>query len=120
MNAGVFSALTGYGTTGQFPYSGNLANGVYVPQGTFGFYKSQFSYSGPSAPGSLAVRLSFTPVGGGYAPNPQAFGFDNIVLTARPAVAAVPEPSTWAMMIGGFGAVGGEMRRRRKAVVATA
>lgn len=33
------------------------------------------------------------------------------VLTAAPAV---PEPSTWAMMIGGFGLVGGAMRRRRE------
>lgn len=31
------------------------------------------------------------------------------------AVAAVPEPGTWAMMILGFGAVGYSMRRRRKA-----
>ena len=29
------------------------------------------------------------------------------------AFAAVPEPATWAMMIGGFGLVGGAMRRRR-------
>lgn len=28
------------------------------------------------------------------------------------AVAAVPEPATWAMMIGGFGMIGGAMRRR--------
>lgn len=28
------------------------------------------------------------------------------------AVAAVPEPATWAMMIGGFGMIGGVMRRR--------
>ncbi|GAA0487365.1 hypothetical protein GCM10009096_32800 [Parasphingorhabdus litoris] len=33
------------------------------------------------------------------------------VLTAAPAV---PEPATWAMMIGGFGLVGGALRRRRK------
>jgi hypothetical protein len=34
--------------------------------------------------------------------------------------AAVPEPATWAMMIGGFGLVGGAMRRRpaRRAVLA--
>jgi hypothetical protein len=25
----------------------------------------------------------------------------------------VPEPATWAMMIGGFGLVGGALRRRR-------
>lgn len=27
----------------------------------------------------------------------------------------VPEPATWAMMIGGFGVIGGAMRRRREA-----
>lgn len=31
---------------------------------------------------------------------------------ARPLAAAVPEPGTWAMLILGFGAVGGAMRRR--------
>lgn len=30
-------------------------------------------------------------------------------------VAAVPEPATWAMMVIGFGVVGGSMRRKRKA-----
>lgn len=30
--------------------------------------------------------------------------------------AAVPEPATWAMMIGGFGIVGASMRRRKVAV----
>ena len=29
-------------------------------------------------------------------------------------IAAVPEPATWAMMIGGFGLVGGTLRRRSK------
>jgi len=33
---------------------------------------------------------------------------------------AVPEPATWAMMIGGFGLVGVAMRRRSKAVAALA
>ncbi len=32
----------------------------------------------------------------------------------NPAVQAVPEPATWAMMIGGFGAIGGTMRYRRR------
>ena len=31
---------------------------------------------------------------------------------------AVPEPATWAMFIGGFGLVGGAMRRRRKLAIA--
>lgn len=32
-------------------------------------------------------------------------------------IAAVPEPASWAMMIGGFGLVGGAVRRRRAAPV---
>ena len=33
---------------------------------------------------------------------------------------AVPEPASWAMMVGGFGLVGGAMRARRKAAVSFA
>lgn len=44
---------------------------------------------------------------------------DNIVLNTRltpisPPVGGVPEPASWALMIGGFGMVGGAMRRRRE------
>jgi hypothetical protein len=35
-------------------------------------------------------------------------------------VAAVPEPASWAMMVGGFGIVGFAMRSRRKAAVSFA
>jgi len=34
-----------------------------------------------------------------------------------PAASAVPEPASWAMMIGGFGMVGGALRRRAKVSV---
>jgi hypothetical protein len=33
-------------------------------------------------------------------------------------VAGVPEPSTWALMIGGFGVVGSALRRRRRVAIA--
>jgi len=33
---------------------------------------------------------------------------------------AAPEPASWAMMLGGFGAIGGAMRARRKAAVSFA
>lgn len=36
-----------------------------------------------------------------------------------PTVAAVPEPASWAMMIGGFGLIGGAMRRRQRNVATT-
>lgn len=36
------------------------------------------------------------------------------------SVAAVPEPGTWALMIGGFGLAGASLRRRRAVAAATA
>ena len=46
------------------------------------------------------------------------FGIDNLAFEPG-AAGVVPEPSTWAMMIGGFGVAGGALRRRRsvKAIV---
>lgn len=51
---------------------------------------------------------------------PPVVMLDGVSLTAyQPPVGTVPEPSTWAMMIMGFGAVAGVMRRRpRRAAVA--
>ena len=40
---------------------------------------------------------------------------DDVTFTLN--AAAVPEPAAWAMMIGGFGLVGGALRRRRQANV---
>jgi len=37
-----------------------------------------------------------------------------------PPTGAVPEPATWAMMIGGFGLIGGAMRRRGQQTIVTA
>ena len=41
------------------------------------------------------------------------FGVDNIVSAKLSPVAAVPEPATWAMMLLGFGFVGGALRSTR-------
>lgn len=37
----------------------------------------------------------------------------------RPPTTAVPEPATWLLMIGGFGIVGWQMRRRHRSAAAT-
>lgn len=37
---------------------------------------------------------------------------DNVVVNSAAATPAVPEPATWAMMLLGFGAMGGALRRR--------
>jgi fibro-slime domain-containing protein len=39
---------------------------------------------------------------------------DNVIVTVP---TAAPEPASWAMMLGGFGAIGGALRNRRKAAV---
>lgn len=62
------------------------------------------------APGETLDRLEFT--SNGY-----AFEVDDIVFTGT---SAVPEPAAWAMMIGGFGLVGGAMRRRRSTAATVA
>jgi hypothetical protein len=50
----------------------------------------------------------------------EAFGLDNVSLNATVAdpTGGIPEPSTWAMMILGFGAAGTAMRSRRRAALA--
>ena len=47
-----------------------------------------------------------------WGPDGYDAGLDNIRFDARAITAAVPEPATWAMMILGFGLIGGAMRRR--------
>ncbi len=46
--------------------------------------------------------------------NPYGAAIDNV------SISPVPEPATWAMMIGGFGLVGGAMRRRSRMQTAIA
>jgi hypothetical protein len=53
----------------------------------------------------------------------KSFGFETTANTAftlntSTAAAAVPEPATWAMMLVGFGAMGGALRRKRASVSA--
>lgn len=42
---------------------------------------------------------------------------DDVLVQGNLVAGAVPEPATWAFMIFGFGAIGGAMRRQRKANV---
>jgi hypothetical protein len=61
---------------------------------------------------SVSQVLSFLSIGTPNGQPPVAL-LDGVSLTQ-----AVPEPATWAMMIAGFGLVGGLARRRRAAVLA--
>jgi hypothetical protein len=61
--------------------------------------------------GTAKGQESFGSPSGIFSGNGQEHGF------ALSTAGAVPEPATWAMMIGGFGMVGGAMRRRKSATV---
>jgi hypothetical protein len=116
------------------PYS----TGAYADIGVYGFNGFVFAFSG--APAITGVSLdsstdgNFTP-----APDPQlypplsftsdsiTYNLSNVTTTygkpiildvALPATSA-PEPATWAMMLLGLGGLGGAMRSRRAAEVAT-
>ena len=67
---------------------------------------------------ALALTVSggsggFTPVTGGFIGG--GGGGGGVVPPPPPPVAAVPEPSTWALLLIGFAAVGASIRRAKKA-----
>ena len=106
------NSTTGYSVTGYL-------NGSLVGTLTGDFSRSFLTLSGLSF-GSVD-RVVFDGIGGnGF------FQLDNINVDIAypepdpdPAPAAVPEPASWALMLGGFGLVGGAMRARRKSEVSS-
>lgn len=89
-----------------FAYNGNTLLGTVAGTVTTGQFVLSFS-------SASITRVAVTP--GSFN---DWVGVDNINYTA--AAGAVPEPTSWAMMIAGFGVVGGAMRRRQKVSVAFA
>ena len=74
-----------------------------LPRGTASIGWKEFSYTfQASGPTTRTSFLNNTPQGDNY------LGLDDV------SIAAVPEPSTWAMMILGFAGVGFMTYRRRK------
>lgn len=65
-------------------------------------------------PGTQITRITFASTLGGRLNT----GIDNITVEFLPN--GVPEPATWAMLIAGFGVVGGATRTRRRAASAFA
>lgn len=84
--------------------------------GTFSTTTGQlFTERSSLTPFALAAGASYTLRFAGTSTNPANAFIDRVAFTSASAVAdAVPEPATWAMMIVGFGLVGGAMRRRAR------
>lgn len=69
--------------------------------------------AGPAGNVSVFWLLDFGNSGADYLTLDNTKGFSNAVLYTTGVPGAVPEPSAWALMIFGFGAVGFAIRRRR-------
>lgn len=88
-------------------------NGYYsdtlVDMSTAGFLT--FAHTGSTL--DLQIRVTGAGWQGG---SDEGFGLDSVVLTyngVRPTAPGIPEPSTWTLLIGGFGLAGAALRRRR-------
>ena len=94
--------LAGGGTYDIIPGGNfdNLANGNQTLENTNGLF-------------TINAGLGESIVGLTLQSSDNSFEIDNL------AIAPVPEPATWMMMIGGLGLVGGMMRRRSAAVRVT-
>lgn len=114
----------GTGTAGVVVTPGTLPG---FPVGTSaGSYAINLSLADPNTyTGAFLTANGGTPAGAEaalLAGIQQGRAYFNIHSTSFPAgeirgfLAPVPEPATWAMMIAGFGLVGGLMRARRRAV----
>jgi hypothetical protein len=111
--AGLNFAISGDGTGVEFSIANELFTG---PIGGLTYYGGQ---DFPSVGDDIVLRLSQSfnyTVAGGASYGPDRLG--RVTLGAE--AGAVPEPATWAMMISGFGMVGGAMRRRAKTSVSYA
>lgn len=102
----VYSGLNGTGTVlATLPLSLNFNNGGCVGDPT-----GQACHWDPI--GVTFAGIAHSVDFGGVA---NQAGFDNITLGSDiPGTGDVPEPTTWAMTIAGFGLIGGTMRSRRR------
>lgn len=81
---------------------------------SFGFFNGGIAnLSVPLSLGNGSNTLTFAYTGAAQGIGDEAWGISNLVVTGNALNGAVPEPSTWAMMLIGFGALAAAMRRKR-------
>jgi len=83
----------------------SAANGNFGSPGNLTWQTASFTFKATGS--SSTLSLSSTDAGSG------GVFFDDISVSA-----AVPEPASWALMIGGFGLAGAILRRQRRTVAA--
>ena len=113
-----YTAQTITGVTGTF--NGSSITGLASPFGANNlYYLTGPSFVDGSGLGFLtaagtAVNLFYQDSASSYRINTTGPFTSSFVTATSAAVAGVPEPATWALMIMGFGGVGAALRRRHK------
>ena len=93
---------------GQYtPMTNTFAGGSSITSGGKTFSLIEFSFRRTLGDSVQANVATFGGDGNDYSGN----------FRLSTAAGAVPEPASWAMMIGGFGLVGASMRRRSRAAI---
>jgi hypothetical protein len=111
-----------YGINNVSDSDASFSNGAGIAPGTWNAAMSLSSYSGTwstTAGGSSAALLADSATGfskvwlvsASMLTPDRDDGFKISSITV--STPSVPEPATWAMLIAGFGAIGGSLRRRR-------
>ena len=133
---GTGSVAAGNDGLGRYPFSGsqyyyagsddftiNFSSAISA----FGFYGTDLgdfggqltlTLTGSNGVTVLTVPNTYTSISfGNNSGGADIFGFDDFSIGSLEQVTPTPapEPSSWAMMLGGFGLLGGTMRVRRKA-----
>lgn len=114
-----FAGPASFGTGGLM-YATDNAGTAFAVNGTNFGTPVVFVQSGYVSGSAIASTLTFansTFASLGLDQGVYAYASSNDTVTVRiGSVAAVPEPATWAMMVGGFGMLGSALRRRRPAM----
>lgn len=95
-------------------FSDQFADLNLAPGQSFGFTVLALAYAGAPAGSYIAIADAY------LQPSYDVYVWasNNLTLQVGPSPSAVPEPGVWALMILGFGAVGGMLRRRRGSFLA--
>jgi hypothetical protein len=137
---GGYTGAAGVGsTTGSFSFSNTVGDTIatslplFFTFGNYTFSASSISTVGYSSPGTgadtaISLYLLGTTIANGFAATNSSVtlqlnstggsAFSAAATLANPPSSAVPEPASWAMMLGGFGMMGAAVRSSRRKKVA--
>lgn len=106
-SASLTSAATKIGKTGDLDFTSVVLSGV---NGTYDFTTVK---NGGDLGLTDSAGLTASLLAGNYTITIMGKSFGNAQYGGNSTVTPVPESATWMMMLGGFGALGATMRRRR-------